>query len=350
MGGEKTEEATPRRLERARRDGDVPRSRDLVAFVVLAVALLAFGPTARSVAGILRTLAKAAFARVAAGSASHEALSFLLSAMRETAFALAPLGATLVAVAVVVARLDAGPVFAPARLAPSLANLDPVAGLGRLFSRERAAEALKALAVFALVASVTVLTFEEWMPSFARLPGSARFAAADVAAGAIRSLAERALGVFAALAAFDVVRSRRAHARRHRMTKDEVRREHKESEGDPHLRGERQRMHREILEHAALEAVRRASVLVVNPTHLAVALHFDEDSDQEAPEVLAKGEDHLALRMIEAAREAGVPVMRDIPLARGLYGMELGDSVPEPLFEAVAAVLRAAEEERRRGG
>lgn len=132
------------------------------------------------------------------------------------------------------------------------------------------------------------------------------------------------------------------------MTRDEVKREHKESEGDPHVKGERQRLHRELLEHQVLESVRTADVLVVNPTHIAVALRFDAESEQEAPEVVAKGVDHLARRMIEVATEAGVPVLRDIPLARSLHGLDLGEEVPEALYDAVAAVLRAAWEERER--
>lgn len=133
------------------------------------------------------------------------------------------------------------------------------------------------------------------------------------------------------------------------MTTEEVKREHREAEGEPQAKRERQRVHREIVEHGILEEVRRADVLVVNPTHVAVALRYEEEEgegEDAAPEILAKGQDHLAKRMIEAAREAGVPVMRDVPLARSLFELEVGVEIPETLYEAAAAVLSAAWRER----
>jgi len=148
----------------------------------------------------------------------------------------------------------------------------------------------------------------------------------------------------------DVLYQRWRFRQDQKMTKDEVKREHKESEGDPHSRQERERLHREILSQATLDQVRKADVLVVNPTHLAIALKYDEESDQEAPEVLVKGQDELARRMIDAAREAGVPVLRDLPLAHALWELEEGDEIPETLYEAVAAVLRAAWAERAAEG
>ncbi|MCA9615995.1 MAG: EscU/YscU/HrcU family type III secretion system export apparatus switch protein, partial [Myxococcales bacterium] len=104
-------------------------------------------------------------------------------------------------------------------------------------------------------------------------------------------------------------------------------------------------LHREILEHDAVEQVRSADVLVVNPTHLAIALKYDADAN-EAPEVLARGQDGLAQRMIEAARQAGVPIFRDVPLAHALHELEVGEEIPERLYDAVAAVLQAAWSER----
>ena len=145
-----------------------------------------------------------------------------------------------------------------------------------------------------------------------------------------------------ALGALDLAYQRWRFLRDQRMTREEVEREHKEDEGDPHAKQERARLRKEIVEHGVLEAVRRADVLVVNPTHYAVALQYDDAAGDEAPEVIAKGQDHLARRMIDAAREAGVPVMRDVPLAHALYDLELGDLIPEPLYDAVAAVLQAA--------
>jgi flagellar biosynthetic protein FlhB len=123
------------------------------------------------------------------------------------------------------------------------------------------------------------------------------------------------------------------------MTRDEVKREHKEQEGDPHHKAERQRAHRELGEQRMLADVRKADFVVTNPDHVAVAIRYDREGDA-APVVVAKGERLLAEKIKEVAREAGVPVFRDVALARSLREVEEGDEIPEALFEAVAEILR----------
>jgi flagellar biosynthesis protein FlhB len=124
------------------------------------------------------------------------------------------------------------------------------------------------------------------------------------------------------------------------MTKAEVRREYKEAEGDPQLKAARARAYGELVAQATIAGVKNASVVVVNPTHLACALRYDEKDGDEAPVVLASGEGDLAARIVRAAEEAGVPVVRDVPLARALLELEVGAAIPEALYEAVAEILR----------
>jgi type III secretion protein U len=142
------------------------------------------------------------------------------------------------------------------------------------------------------------------------------------------------------LGAADLVVSRRAWTDRLKMTKAEVRREYKETEGDPQLKAARARAYGELVARATIAGVKNASVVVVNPTHLACALRYDEKEGDEAPVVLASGEGDLAARIVRAAEEAGVPVVRDVPLARALIELEVGDAIPEALYEAVAEILR----------
>jgi type III secretion system FlhB-like substrate exporter len=123
------------------------------------------------------------------------------------------------------------------------------------------------------------------------------------------------------------------------MTREEVKREHKEAEGDPKHRSERQRLHRELSEQRLVDDVRKADFVVVNPEHIAVAVRYDRDADA-APTVVAKGERLLAERIKEVAREAGVPIYRDVALARALNELPEGDEIPEALYEAVAELLR----------
>jgi flagellar biosynthetic protein FlhB len=126
------------------------------------------------------------------------------------------------------------------------------------------------------------------------------------------------------------------------MSREEVKREYKDSEGDPHHKAERQRLHRELLERRMVAEVRKADFVVVNPDHIAVALKYDRDGDA-APVVVAVGERLLAERIKEVAREAGVPIFRDVSLARALRDVAEGDEIPVELYEAVAEILRVVE-------
>jgi flagellar biosynthesis protein FlhB len=141
------------------------------------------------------------------------------------------------------------------------------------------------------------------------------------------------------IAGLDVLYRRLQHARDLRMSKEDVKREHKESEGDPHTKSARAKLHRELLAEATLDRVKKASFVVTNPTHYAVALAWDQETMQ-APELVAKGEGEFARRIIAEAHRAGVAVLRDAPLARSLHELaEVGDAIPEHLYEAVAAVV-----------
>ena len=126
------------------------------------------------------------------------------------------------------------------------------------------------------------------------------------------------------------------------MTKDEVKREYKESEGDPQVKQARERAHHEMLAAATVGNVRTAAVVIVNPTHLACALRYDQKEGDLAPVVVASGEGDLAESIVRAARDYGVPIVKDVPLARALLELEIGDAIPEALYEAVAEILREA--------
>jgi len=139
-------------------------------------------------------------------------------------------------------------------------------------------------------------------------------------------------------AIFDVWWQHRVFHKDMMMTKDEVKREYKESEGDPHHKAHRKQMHHEIIEQAAMQNVRKADVVVTNPEHVAVALRYDRDQDG-APKVLCKGVETRAAAIRELAKEADVPIMRNVPLAHALLRLEVGDEIPEDLYDAVAEVL-----------
>ena len=165
--------------------------------------------------------------------------------------------------------------------------------------------------------------------------------AGEIAARLARDAALVGLG----LGVLDLIVVRRGWMKRLRMGKDEVKREHKESDGDPQMKAARERARHEMLAAATVGNVRHATVVVVNPTHVACALRYEEAEGDAAPVVVASGEGDLAQRIIRAAHDYGVPVVRDVPLARALIELEVGDAIPEALYEAVAEILREAWEE-----
>lgn len=333
MSGARTEPPTPRRLREARRRGQVALSGPLTGACALAGGLAALACTAPGMAAGLARLLRASLAGAAAAEAPPAAvLGTAASAVLRLALP-GCAGALLAAGAA--GLLQVGPALSLEPLRPRLERLDPLGGLRRLLSPAQAAGA--ALGLGRALALLAVLW--GWLrgaaTTLAGLPGlepAALWRALPLLGGLLVRLAAAA----AALGLLDLALVRHRHRRALRMTRDEVRREQKEDEGDPGHRAERRRRHRAILEAAP---VARATVVVVNPTHVAVALLHDRAGDA-APRVLAKGAGAAAARIRAAARRAGVPVVRARELARALHRLaEVGDEIPEELFEAAAAVL-----------
>jgi flagellar biosynthesis protein FlhB len=333
--GEKTEEPTPKRLLEARRRGEVAHSRDLAGAVVFAgvFAALTLGASstiARAVAYLREALAGATRAPALLGAGGQRALE----AARD--LLLMPLAVALVA-ALAVGLLQTGGLLAfsalrldGARLVPSLKRVLGAAALG---------EVLKGLVKVALAGGVAWATARPLLRALGNLAGASPRAVLAVLGEGSYRLGSRLVLAALALGVGDYLWQRHRHRLSLRMTRDQVKREHKESEGDPRHRAERQRLHRELLEQRMVAEVRKADFVVVNPDHIAVALRYDREGDA-APVVVARGERLLAEKIKEVAREAGVPIFRDVTLARSLRDVEEGDEIPEALYEAVAEILR----------
>jgi flagellar biosynthetic protein FlhB len=347
MSEERTEEPTPKRLRDARRQGNVWKSRELGGALTLLTAGGVLGATADSLLEAHLATFRLALA-AAGGRVAVSPAAILEASVSLAASAIAPLLVGVVVVGTLASFVQVGPLVAFEAIAWKPERLNPIQALKGLFSQKRLVELLKSVLIVAIVVGVAWTTLEDGLRGTMALAGRDALSTLRAIGALVRTLLLRVGGAMLAVAVLDVLYQRWRWLRDLRMTKEEVKREHKESEGDPHLKGERERLRREIAAHGVLENVRKADVLVVNPTHLAVALRFDEDSEQNAPEVVAKGMDELAQRMIAAAREAGVPVMHDVALAQGLSELEVGEEIPEALYEAVAAVLRAAWAERER--
>ena len=326
---DQTEEPTPRRLKKAREEGDSAVSSTLgqsVGFLVVVALLPAMFLALTVGAGA------ALRAAIATGRADTAGAAWLWVSL-----SMPVLGASA-AVSAVVGFLQTGGAFTASRFAPDFARLDPFNGIKGLFSLERVFSLVRSLVAALAVGWLAWGIFRDHLADVASTVG--RGEAVATAAWLLgRRLLWGTAVVGLVLGALDYFFVRRAWLKRHRMSKDEVKREHRESEGDPEVKAARRRAHQEALAGSMIAAVKDATVLIVNPTHLATALRYQADED-EAPSVLSQGEGELAQRMIEAAHAYNVPVVRDVPIAHALRELALGEQIPEALYEAVAEVLR----------
>jgi flagellar biosynthetic protein FlhB len=337
---DKTEEASPKRLEQAREKGQAPQSRDAISAASIGAGLAALGASAASIEVAFRESLSVALRAAATPSSRVIAVGPAAERALEATFvAVAPaLGASVIASAAVGALLS-GFLFAPLAAVPSLERLDPSQALSRFTKPRTYVEPLVALAKGALLLYLGFSAARAMIPMWidaARLSATRLGAVYDAT---LRGALTRTLAVTVAFAAIDALYRRWQFAQDQMMSKEEVKREHKESEGDPHAKHERERLHKEILEEATVHAVRKAQFVVTNPTHYAVALGWDEES-MAAPQLVAKGEGALARRIIDEAHREGIPVLRDAPLARSLHEHEIGEEIPEELYDAVAAIVR----------
>ncbi len=344
---QRTEEATPRRREEARERGQVALSSELVAGISLAAGLgalfLAGGGLARAVAG----QAVASFTTL--GALGREELEPLRAAeivRGSLSSVLGPLCLVVLpvtAVAGLIAFAQVGFRIAPKAIELDPSKLDPLRGARRLFSaRSWVRTGLATLKVALITATVACVAWAH-VGEIARV-GTNELGPLLAALGRIALRGTiAALIVIVAFGLLDLLFQRFQHERDLRMTKQEVKEEHRLTEGDPHVRARIRQIQREVARKRMLADVPRATVVVTNPTHVAVALRYETDDPlarPRAPVVVAKGADHLARRIRAIAAEHDVVCHEDVPLARALYAqVPVGQEIPEELYAAVAAVL-----------
>jgi len=342
-GGEKTEKPTQKRLREARRRGQVWKSQDLTSALLLIASSVTVVVAGRWSGGLLGSALAERLERAAAFRGQLDpasALAELVSAAASAALALLPLLATLMVLAGVINYLQVGPVLAVEPVTPKLERLNPAHGFKQKFLTGRPYVELVKTILKIVVATAVVLT-TIWARR-ADLIQLSKAPAGQVLMFTLFCLFEIGIKVgiaFLVLAVGDVLLQRFFYMKEVKMTKQEVRDEYKETEGNPLHKMARRQQHREILVQNMVAAVRNADVVVANPTHVAVALKYDGKT-MSAPTIAAKGADLMAARLRRIARESGVPVMRDIGLARSLYELDIESEIPDNLYEPVAIVLR----------
>ncbi|HEX8962536.1 MAG TPA: flagellar biosynthesis protein FlhB [Rhodocyclaceae bacterium] len=336
---ERTESASPRRIEKAREEGNVPQSRELMAFLVMASAVAGMWSLSSWMSSSAGNIMRhgLTFGRDASFD-THAMGNMFVELSWEALTLVAPIFLLTVLAALLTPFLLGGWVFSPAAMSPNLSRLDPIAGFKRMFSMQAVGELVKAILKSLLIGAIIwwVVRHEEDQ-LFALI--SQELGAAMVSTGHMLLFASAALlGGLAIIAALDVPFQLWQYYSRLKMTKEEVKQEYKEMEGDPQLKGRIRSQQREIARRRMMAEVPKAQVVVTNPTHFAVALKYE--GDMAAPQVVAKGMNMIAQKIRELAEENAVPVVEAPPLARALYKhAELGDQIPATLYTAVAEVM-----------
>jgi flagellar biosynthetic protein FlhB len=336
-GGEKTEKPTPQRLKKARSEGQIPRTQELGTWLGVAAASALLPLLVSSAFEEVQTL----FVQVGALAKHPEIENVqILLGQALTAFltTLLPTAVAMMLVGALSSAAQGGVRFAGKPMKPTLKKFNPLPGMKRMFGTQGLWEATKALIKTAALGTVVIITSDRaqaLVSSAGSLPLSA--VAATFTDSAILMFRVVAVtGLIIAVADYVVVRVKMMKTLK--MSKYEITQEYKQSEGDPHMKAHRKGVALSMSQNRMMSEVAHADVLLVNPTHVAVALKYDPDNG--APRVVAKGAGEVAAKLRELAQEARVPLVQDIPLARALHGScDLGQEVPAELFTAVARVL-----------
>lgn len=346
--GEKTEEASPQKLKQARDKGQVAKSQDAIQAMGFVIVFSTIGLTLESTADRLQKFLYAALqSAVRRGDDLPTVLDVVNEALWVTLWASLPaLGAAWVA-GFVSNAMQVGFMITTEPLKPDIKKLNPVDGFKNLFSKKKLVESLKQLIKFTTVSYVAYGALQDSMREVVLAARLDLWTGVYVGGQIMYNIAIRVAFLFVIFASADFFWQRHVFNKDMMMSKYDVKQEYKQSEGDPHQKAERKQLAEELILHGSQQSVQNADAVVVNPAHIAVAIKYDKEKGG-APKIVAKGMRKNAESIKEIARQAGVPILRNVPLAQALNKLDLEEEIPEELYAAVAEVLNFVYEMRER--
>ncbi len=339
-GQERTEQATPKRLRDARRRGQVSRSAELPGAASLVLAVFILRMTAPYSWQNLQNLIGVGLLSAGNGDITVTDVYHLIFVECSYAVsALAPLALTLFVIATAAGLGQTGLAFSPKLLTPKFDRINPVNGLKRMFSLTTIFELFKQFVRIAILGFAAYMAISGTLTQIGQTPQNILAVAPQILGGALYSLLFSIALVGGVLAAADYAFQRWRYIRQMRMTKQEVRDEQKEMEGNPQIKSRIRRMQRALAKKRMMEKVKKSTMVITNPTHFAVALYY-QSGKTRAPIVTAKGQDFMAQTIKETARKYNIPIIENPPLARSLYATaEVDREIPIELYRAVAEVI-----------
>ncbi|MCB1804794.1 MAG: type III secretion system export apparatus subunit SctU [Candidatus Competibacteraceae bacterium] len=336
---EKTEQPSPKKLRDARKKGQVASSKEVVSAALL-LAIFAF-LWAMSGFYLLKFQQMILLPSTFIGANFEYSLEQVLNGLLQLMLhLLAPLLALVIVVAILAHFAQFGLLFAFESLKPDLKKLNPLQGVKKIFSIKNLIEFLKSIIKIVFLSILLFLVIRDSLDDLLKIPGCGLECIPLVLGTLLKHLIINTAFAFIIIAAADFVFQNFQHTKQLKMTKDEVKREYKEMEGSPEIKSKRRQLHQEMMSQQVANSVKRSTVVVTNPTRIAIALEY-RDGETPLPIIRAKGENLHAKRIIELAKENGIPIMENVPLARALHEQSSVDQyIPADLIEAVAEVLR----------
>jgi flagellar biosynthetic protein FlhB len=335
----KTEQPTQRRLKKAREDGNFPSARDFVGALQFMVFLSLFGAGGARWFAQFRETARSIFQLAYARDLSIETLNHIAWQFCVQTFLPLAIGGLTVAMATLMLRLVTTQFgLSLKKLAPDLGRLNPLAKLRQL-PQQNLPSLLQAAILLPIFLYAVYVIARDHLEAFLTLPMQSVESGCTLIGSSLMQLFWKAAGVFLVFGCVDLFRQMRKYTQDLRMSKQDIREEMKESEGNPQMKAKVRRIQRDRARRQMMKEVPTATAVIVNPTHYAVAIRYSMDSSS-APMVVAKGKNYLALRIRQKAIENQVPIIENVPLAQALYkSVDVGQEIPPHLYRAVAEIL-----------
>ena len=342
---EKTEQATPKRMKEVREKGQLASSKDFTGWISVAAAAVTI-PAVIGAGADSTTTMVSSFRTLVAHPEPEVALEFMINALMQVLPIIGPMLAVVFVATIVASMLQGG--IHLKKFKPSFEHFNLLKGVQRIFGKQALWEGAKALLKTAVVGLVLCIAIQGLVPFLMNAGGLPVTSLLGTASSAVTGLMQSAIAAGIGLAILDVFVVIRRNRKKTMMTKQEVRDENKSSEGDPHVKGQRRSRQLAMSRNRMIAAVASADVVLLNPTHIAVALKYEPG--KSAPRVVAKGSGAIAAKIRERAADTRVPMVENIPLARALHAAcDVGQEIPEELYSQVAQVLAFVMSLKRRG-
>ena len=337
---QKTEEPTPKKLEEARKKGQVPLSREINNWMMLFAATMLIATVAGSMFTDLKNALEYFLSHAHEIPYGDGGVGFaLFQGFKHTMKAIAFPLFVLVLTAFLGPFLQVGPLFSAQSIKPELSKISPMKGVSRLFSTRSLVEFGKGIMKIVVIGVIGTIILAPFVDRFEHIVGLSMMQFMDEMRILVIRLMMGVLLVLAVIAAIDLIYQRNEHYKKMRMTKQELKDEYKQTEGDPQIKARLRQLRSQRAQQRMMQAVPDANVVITNPTHYSIALKYEQDS-MEAPVCLAKGMNETALRIREVAKEHDIMLFENKPLARALYdSVEVDETIPFEHFKAVAEVI-----------